>query len=105
MQNSRDPAFSTPLLPDAWPADKIPAMETLGLSPSRKDEIRIQFYREFRGAHGCSSVGIAADDKDGAIYLNVGLVDDGARIPAEYEGLPVRTYPTGRALHAVHHAR
>jgi hypothetical protein len=79
-------------------------MKSLALSPARKDEIRIQFYREFRGEHGCSSVGIAADNRDGTIYLNVGLADDGARIPPDYEGLPVRTYMTGRALHAVHHA-
>jgi hypothetical protein len=78
-------------------------MRTVRLDPEREDEIRIQFYREFRGEHGCSSVGIVAEN-DGSVYLNVGLVDDGARIPADYQGIPVRTYTTGRALHAVHHA-
>jgi hypothetical protein len=83
-------------------ADKIPAMETRQpLTRAEQDAIRLEFYRAYRGDHGCSSVGVAKDNDDG-LYLSVGLVDDGHRIPREYQGLSVRTYLVTRATHAVY---
>lgn len=86
-------------------ADKIPAMQTREpLTRAEQDAIRLEFYRTYRGDHGCSSVGVAKDSDDGNLYLNVGIVDDGQRIPREYQGLSVRTYPASRATHAVYRA-
>ena len=75
-----------------------------GLSSSQQDAIRLEFFRAYRGEHGCASVGVVKDGRDGSVYLNVGIVDDGDRLPSEYQGLSVRTYSATRAMHAVYQA-
>jgi hypothetical protein len=74
------------------------------LSHAERDDIRLRFYREYRGERGCSSVGVRKDKQDGRLYLSVGVAGKGERIPAEYSGLQVRTYDAGPAVHAVHHS-
>lgn len=71
------------------------------LSRADRDAVRLRFFREFRGEHGCASATVRRDKASGEMYLSVGVSDDGVRVPAEYEGLRVRTYRAHTAVHAV----
>lgn len=71
---------------------------------AERDAIRLRFYREYRGEGGCSSAGIHEDPKGGGLYLSVGTIGQGERLPTEYAGLPVGAYEAGRAVHAIYTA-
>lgn len=66
-----------------------------------REAIRVQFFREYRGDDGCTSVAVRTNKAKGETYLSVGVSGDGARLPAEYDGLPVYTYKAAPAVHAV----
>jgi hypothetical protein len=68
---------------------------------AQRDAVRIQFFREFRGVGGCASVAVRTDRVTGDLFLSVGVSGDGSGLPAEYAGMPVRTYAAGPAVHAV----
>jgi hypothetical protein len=70
------------------------------LSRADREALRLQFFREYRGDGGCSSVSVRRE-KTGETYLSVGVNGSGARIPSEYEGLRVAQYKAGVAVHAV----
>lgn len=65
-----------------------------------REAIRLRFFREYRGDGGCTSAAVRKDKTSGEMWLSVGVSGDG-RLPAEYEGLPVRTYEAAPAFHAV----
>jgi hypothetical protein len=74
------------------------------LDRSERETIRLEFFRQFRGAGGCSSVAVRRDKMTGAQYFSVGVVGDASRVPPEYGGLRVQTYAAAPATYAVQYA-
>jgi hypothetical protein len=71
------------------------------VSTSDREAIRLRFFRAYRGDGGCTSVGVKRDRERDGWYLSVGVSGNARRLPREFEGLPVRTYTTPAAVHAV----
>jgi len=72
------------------------------LSRAEREEVRLRFFREFRGVDGCSSVSVRKDKESGALYLSVGVSGNGSRLPDRpYAGLEIRRYSAPSAVHAV----
>jgi hypothetical protein len=70
------------------------------LTKPQREALRLAFFREHRTLHGFASVAVRRDKVTNRHYLDVGITSDVA-LPAQYEGLEVRTVRTASAVHAV----
>ncbi len=70
------------------------------LDLGERERIRLRFYREHGDLAGFSSVSVRRHPETSDWCVYVGLTGD-ADLPSTFEGLPVASYRTGVAVHAV----
>jgi hypothetical protein len=70
------------------------------LGRDERERIRLAFFREYRDVPGFSSVSVRRhpDRREWCVYVGV---SGNADLPANFRGLPVTTYESGVAVHAV----
>ncbi len=70
------------------------------LDRGERERIRLRFFREHCEQPGFSSVSVRPNADKTAWCVSVGVTDD-MDLPSTFEGLPVVSYRTGVAVHAV----
>ncbi len=70
------------------------------LDRHKRERIRLRFFREHCEQPGFSSVAVRPNAEKTAWCVSVGVTDD-LELPNAFEGLPVVSYRTGVAVHAV----
>jgi len=78
----------------------IDVVSIIDISPSERERIRVDFYREHRSQHGFSSVAVRRGKATRAWYVDVSATE-AITVPASFRGLAVCVKTSDGAINAV----
>lgn len=71
------------------------------LTKDQRELIRLHFLEEFRQSAWFSSVSVRPNHERTSWCVSVGVTDDVTELPSTFDSLPLVSYRSARAVHAV----